>query len=79
MQSEKDLILSIFSDMPEEVLKVALLYAQWYTKFGIDITKTWTTATEQSAILNQVYKKGYAEGVNEGFRDGLCEDRRVII
>jgi hypothetical protein len=79
MQSEKDLLISGLSSESEDVLKVALLYAQWYTKFGIDITKAWTTATEQSAILNQVYKRGYAEGVNEGFRDGLCEDRRIII
>ncbi len=79
MQSEKDLILSILSDMPEEILKVALIYAQYFTKYGIDVTQPWTTAVEQSAAMNEAYKRGYAEGVDQGFRDGLCEDRRTII
>ena len=68
MQNEKDLILQILSTMPEEVLKVALSYAQNYTLYGVDVTKAWETALEQSAALNQAYKRGYAEGFHEGMK-----------
>lgn len=78
MQSEKDLILSILSDMPENILSVALVYAQYFTKYGIDVTQPWTTATEQSAAMNEAYKRGFNEGFHTA-RSAASDSSGLII
>lgn len=49
------------------ILETALAYAFNIWHYGVDVTKKWETATEQSYALNQAYKKAYVD----------CESRYV--
>ena len=46
------------SKMEPIVVGTAYLYAKNYVKYGVDVTKAWDTATEQTAALEIAYHKG---------------------
>ena len=56
-------MLDELSKEPEMVIATAYLYAKTYTTYGEDITKAWTTAVKQKAILEKVYNKGYTDAL----------------
>lgn len=45
------------------VIATAYLYATNYILFGEDVTKQWSTATQNSCALEKAYNKGYYEGL----------------
>ena len=55
----KQLIIDELLKFPPMVIETALLYAINYTLYGEDVTEKWLTATEQAAILEKAYRKGY--------------------
>jgi len=57
-------ILHELSKMSPMVLGVAYLYAKNYEKYGVDITKEWTTATSQTAALDIAYHKGMKDALD---------------
>lgn len=65
MKDKKQIMLDELSKEPEMVIATAYLYAKTYTAYGEDITKAWTTATEQQAILERAYNNGYADALKE--------------
>lgn len=52
--------LSTFNDM---TLEVALMYAQTYLKYGIDVTEKWTTAVQNQAVLYEAERRGYCKAI----------------
>ena len=60
---DKEVMLNMLSMMPTETLQLAYLYAVNFNLTGDDVTKTWNTATQQAAIINRVYQRGYYCGL----------------
>ena len=61
--SDKEVILNLLSTMPIETLQLAYVYAINFNLTGDDVTKTWNTATQQSAIISKAYQRGYYHGL----------------
>ena len=59
----KQLLIDELLKFPPMVFETALLYALNYTLYGADVTEKWITATEQAAILEKAYKKGYYDAL----------------
>jgi len=66
---KKQAILDLMKDMPLQLLQVAYSYAKNYVELGVDITKTWDTATRNADALEKAYKKGYYEGFKRAERE----------
>ncbi len=47
----------------EQTMATAFAYAHYHRVYGIDVTEKWNTATQQSANLEQAYRKGYYDAV----------------
>lgn len=60
-------------ELDENVLKVAIMYAENYLKYGVDVTEKWDTATKQIWSLERAERYGYAEGRKSIVR---CKDCR---
>ena len=69
MKDKKQIMLDELSKEPEMVIVAAYLYAKNYVSYGVDITKAWTTAVQQQAILERVYSYGYADALKERFME----------
>ena len=65
---KKQALIDTLSKVPIEVLQTAYLYAVNYTKYGVDVTITWQTATQNAYALEKAYKDGYFEGYSEGLK-----------
>ena len=55
---EKENMLKALSQEPLPVIALAYSYAKNFIEVGYDVTKAWTTTQQQTAILEQVYKRG---------------------
>lgn len=60
-----DTIIDKLSNLDEQTLSVAYLYATNYCKYGVDIT-TINTAVQNHQAIERSYYAGYAEGYREG-------------
>lgn len=49
-------------ELDENVLQVAIMYAENYLKYGVDIAEKWDTATKQRWSLERAERYGYVEG-----------------
>lgn len=65
----KQQLLDKLSEEPTMVISTAYAYAKNYVAYGADITKAWTTATQQSAILEQVKHKTLTEAYDSFKKD----------
>jgi hypothetical protein len=65
MKDKKQIMLDELSKEPEMVIATAYMYAKTYTTYGEDITKAWTTAVQQKAILEKAYIHGYDDAMKE--------------
>ena len=65
-QTLKQAMLDELSKESAQVLEVAYIYAKNYVLYGIDVTKAWNTATEQSDILARVKMDSFYEGYRKG-------------
>lgn len=57
-EAQKKQLLEELAKQPAMVVATAYLYAFNYINYGADVTKEWTTATQQSALLEEAYNKG---------------------
>lgn len=55
---KKKILIDLLKDEPIEVIQLAYLYAKNYSKFGVDVTEDWETATKQADALERAYKRG---------------------
>lgn len=53
--------IQMLLDKDETTLKVAIMYAENYLKYGIDVTEKWQTAVAQSYAMHQARKQGYSD------------------
>ena len=49
----------------ERTMAIAFAYAHYYRVYGVDVTEKWNTAIEQSANLEQAYRKGYDDATEK--------------
>lgn len=70
-------VLDLLEVVPLQTLRIALLYARNYAEYGEDVTKTWATATEQSAALEGARNRGYYDGLKSA--DAFKAKAEVVI
>ena len=63
--TNKETLLKSLSNEPMAVIQTAYLYAKNLHLYGVDVTKEWLTATEQSASLEQAYRKGFYDALEQ--------------
>lgn len=61
-QSEKNIMLNKLSELPDNVLATAYVYATNYAIYGCNVTKQWDTALENQESLSRAYDRGYYDG-----------------
>ena len=49
----------------ERTMATAFAYAHYMMMLGVNITEKWDTVTQQSANLEQAYRKGYYDGIEK--------------
>lgn len=59
---KKEYILNELSKMPLMVVETAYLHTMGFQLYGVDVTKEWITAVQNSCALSRAYEKGYYEG-----------------
>lgn len=87
---ESEQLIDELSKMPPMVIATAYLHAINYTLYGEDVTKKWTTATQNARALEKAYREGYsaalqkmrteseADADNEETREMLTADERAL-
>ena len=60
---ESKQLLDELSKMPPMVIATAYLHAINYIRYGEDVTKEWTTATQNASALEKAYRKGYYDAL----------------
>ena len=63
-KSKKDALLEELAKEDLQVLSLAYVYAKNMLLYGEDVTKTIATATQNVAILEKAYNKGYYDAMN---------------
>lgn len=63
MDNKSKLLIDELSKMPPMVIATAYLHAINYTRYGEDVTEKWVTATQQAAVLEKAYNKGYYDAL----------------
>lgn len=61
----KDDILSKLRQESLSIIYLAYMYAKNFEETGFDVTTKWATMEEQNKILQQVYNKGYEDGLRK--------------
>lgn len=69
IDDERRQLLDKLSEEPTMVLAAAYVYAKNYVLYGEDITKSWTTAVQQAAILEQVRLKAFTDAYDSFKKD----------
>ena len=64
MTSTEQLIDEL-SKMPSKVIATAYLHAINYTKYGVDVTEKWLTATQNASALEKAYRDGYYDAMEK--------------
>ncbi len=59
----KQAILDELSEKPAHLVQLAYLYANNFQNYGVDVTKVWDTAVQQSSNLAAAKQCGYYQGV----------------
>ena len=73
---EKEMLLKELSEMPDTVIVTAYLHAINYTKFGVDVTKPWLTAIQQTSSLDRAYRAGFKDGAEMAKEN--ADDSRML-
>ena len=64
VEPNKDRLIDELKELDYQSLATALMYARYHLIYGEDVTKQWTSAVEQSAILEKAYRKGYYDAMH---------------
>ncbi len=62
MKDNKESLVKWLSELDDNVLKLAVLYAQNYFIYGFDITEKLDTAVQQQSLLATARRCGFVEG-----------------
>lgn len=55
---KKQAMLDQLAEENEQVVALAFVYAKNMQTYGVDVTKAWNNAVQQSAALNKAYTRG---------------------
>lgn len=61
--TEKEVMIKRLSELPDEVIATAVVYATDFTKLGADVTQQWNTAQKQHSELSKAYYRGYYDAM----------------
>ena len=61
----RDELISYLEGKDENVIALAVLYAEQYLKDGIDITKKLETAVQNAEVIYRAEKRGYYEAMSK--------------
>lgn len=65
----KQQLLDALAKEPPIVVSTAYVYAKNYVNYGEDIAKAWTTAVQQSSILQKARQQAWAEAYDSFKKD----------
>lgn len=65
MTNEINWLLNELSKMPPMVIETAYLHATNYTKYGVDVTEKFLTATQNAFALERAYREGYYDALHD--------------
>lgn len=72
-------LIKTLSDMPDNVIATAYVYAKSLIEYGVDVSEKWETVTSLTASLDVAYQRGRhderARLVNKEWRDMTNADR----
>ena len=63
MDNKSKLLINELSKMSPMVIATAYIHAISYTRYGVDVTEKWVTATQNVAVLEKAYNKGYYDAL----------------
>lgn len=63
MDNKSKVLIDELSKMPPMVIATAYLHAINYTRYGVDVTEKWVTATQNVVALEKAYDKGYYDAL----------------
>lgn len=63
--TKKEALLEELAKEDLQVLSLAYMYAKNLYMYGEDVTKTISTATQNVAMLDKAYRKGYYDAMNK--------------
>lgn len=61
----------------ETTLKVALMYAEQYLKYGCDVTEKWNTAVCQALTIHRAEERGYRDAMKNIVPCSKCKHYHV--
>ena len=61
---KKEILLEELAKEDLEILMLAYVYAKNLHMYGIDVTKSICSATENAVILDIAYRKGYCDAMD---------------
>lgn len=70
---ERKQLIDELSKMPPMVIATAYLHALNYTRYGVDVTEKWLTATQNACALDRAYHQGYSDGLKS------CAEREDVL
>lgn len=62
---KRELLMHKLSEMPDEIIEAAYLWAVNYIAYGLDVTKEWPTVVHQTQALETAYRKGYYDAMKD--------------
>lgn len=61
----KKAILAELEKADDAVLTLAYMFARNFELCGEDVTKVWTNAIQNNALVEKIYQKGYEEALKD--------------
>ena len=74
---KRDALLEELAKEDLQVLSLAYVYAKNLQLYGEDVTKAIDTATQNVAILEKAYNKGYYDAMNKVLSESEDRDDRL--
>ena len=62
---KKQAMLDLLAEENEQVVALAFMYAKNMQNYGVDVTKAWDSAVQQSAALYEAYTRGRMDSDEE--------------
>ena len=66
MMIKEELSKWLVENYDEMTLKTAIMYAENYLKYGVNVTEKWDTAVKQTYALEMARREGLVDGMRRG-------------
>ena len=78
MKTEKEVMLEELAKEDLQVLALAYIYAKNLHMYGEDVTKASCSAIQNAAMLDEAYKKGYYDAMNDIYKKDYYDATNAI-